>query len=241
VVAGNRVTRARFNGGGRDAAGIYVDGARNVVVEHNISWRNDVGIEVNAIHPGVVATAITVRNNFVSSNNRSGISIGGSDAFAGTVQDSRVVNNTLSRNDAKRTGGGELRVQFASNNLIANNIVSGRPGSVLLNSERDAGPNTVNYNLYQSPGRAASARFLWNGATFAGLDAFRAASLLDANSLFADPQLVRPGGTDLRLRPGSPAVNAGDPAFVPADGEVDIDGQPRLQGGRIDIGADEAA
>jgi hypothetical protein len=150
------------------------------------------------------------------------------------VQNSGVTNNTLSRNDAKRTGGGEIRVQFASNNLIANNIVAGRRGSVLLNSERASGPNTINYNLYQGPGR-----FLWNGATFAAFDAFRAASLLDANSLFANAQLIRPAGPDLHARPTSPAVDAGDPAFVAGVNELDFDGQPRLRNGRVDIGADE--
>src|SRR4051812_27425815 len=70
VVSGNRVTRARFNGGGRDAAGIYVDGAHDLVVERNTTWRNDVGIEINAIHPAAMATGISVRDNFVSSNNR---------------------------------------------------------------------------------------------------------------------------------------------------------------------------
>jgi hypothetical protein len=239
VVAANRVTKARFNGGGRDAAGIYVDGARDLVVERNVSWRNDVGIEVNAIHPTVVASNITVRNNFVSGNNRSGISIGGSDAFAGSVQNSRVVNNTLSGNDVKRTGGGEIRVQFASNNLISGNVVAGRKGSLLLNSEGIAVANTSNYNLFLSPGGPAAARFSWNGAALTGFDAFRAASGLDANSLFADPQFFRPAGPDLHVRPTSPVLNAGDPAFAPADGETDFDGEPRLRGGRVDIGADE--
>ena len=37
----------------------------------------------------------------------------------------------------------------------------------------------------------------------------------------------------------SPARDAGDPAFTPATGETDLDGQPRRFGGRVDIGADE--
>jgi hypothetical protein len=239
VVSSNRVTKARFNGGGRDAAGIYVDGARDLVVERNVTWRNDVGIEINAIHPAALASNVTVRDNFVSSNHRSGISIGGSDAFAGTVQNSSVVNNTLSNNDAKRTGGGEIRVQFATNNLIANNVVAARKGSLLVNSEGIAGQNTINYNLFWSRGGPGAARFSWNGAAFKTFDAYRAASLLDANSVFADPQLFRPAGPDLHVRPTSPAINAGDLAFIPAAGEVDFDGEPRLRNGRVDIGADE--
>jgi len=40
------------------------------------------------------------------------------------------------------------------------------------------------------------------------------------------------------LSPDSPCINAGDPAFI-ANGETDIDGQPRVMAARLDIGADE--
>lgn len=44
---------------------------------------------------------------------------------------------------------------------------------------------------------------------------------------------------DYRLSHDSPCVNAGDPYYSPAEGEWDIDGEPRVMGGRIDMGADE--
>jgi hypothetical protein len=50
---------------------------------------------------------------------------------------------------------------------------------------------------------------------------------------------------DLHLLPGSPCVDAGDPAFSPDPGETDLDGEPRLWDGdcdvivRVDMGADE--
>jgi len=43
---------------------------------------------------------------------------------------------------------------------------------------------------------------------------------------------------DYHLLPDSPCINAGDPDFADSD-KMDIDGQPRVSGGRIDIGADE--
>ena len=241
VVAGNRITRATHKGGGRDAAGIYVDGARDIVVERNFTWRNDAGIIVNALNPARVATGIVVRDNVIANNNRAGLSIGGPDTGGGSVQGSTFTHNTLYRNDAKKTGGGEIRVMFASNNLIANNIVSGRRGALLLNALPTAGPNTSNHNLFFSPDGPTRARFAWGGPAITGFNAFRAASLQDATSVFANPLLVRPGTTDAHVRPTSPALNAGDPLFAPGIGETDIDGQPRLQGGRVDIGADEAA
>lgn len=44
---------------------------------------------------------------------------------------------------------------------------------------------------------------------------------------------------DYHLLPNSPCINAGDPDFVPEVNETDIDGQPRVAGGRVDMGADE--
>ncbi len=45
---------------------------------------------------------------------------------------------------------------------------------------------------------------------------------------------------DLRLLPNSPAMNRGDPGFTPDLGETDLDGNPRLQGCRVDMGAYES-
>ena len=45
---------------------------------------------------------------------------------------------------------------------------------------------------------------------------------------------------DLHLAPDSPARDAGDPTFLPAAGETDLDGHPRLFCGRVDMGALES-
>ena len=66
-----------------------------------------------------------------------------------------------------------------------------------------------------------------------GFTVYRNATGQDGNSLFANPQLTNPGAGDVHLTGGSPAINAGDPAFVPGAGEVDIDGQPRVNGVRV--------
>jgi parallel beta-helix repeat protein/predicted outer membrane repeat protein len=73
---------------------------------------------------------------------------------------------------------------------------------------------------------------------------------IDADPLFADPD--GPDGdpatwedNDYRLTAGSPCIDAGDPEFVPADGELDLDGHVRLWDGdgdgvaRVDMGAYE--
>jgi len=55
----------------------------------------------------------------------------------------------------------------------------------------------------------------------------------------SDPMFVNPDSNDFHLLPDSPCVNMGDPNYVPGSNETDIDGDPRIFNGRIDIGADE--
>lgn len=59
------------------------------------------------------------------------------------------------------------------------------------------------------------------------------------NLYSADPLLSDPNSGDFHILPGSPAVNAGDPNFAVPYEAVDLDGQPRILDGRIDIGVDE--
>jgi hypothetical protein len=54
-----------------------------------------------------------------------------------------------------------------------------------------------------------------------------------------DPNAVWVDG-DYHLLPGSPCINTGDPNYVPEPNETDLDGKPRVIGGRIDMGAYES-
>jgi hypothetical protein len=56
-------------------------------------------------------------------------------------------------------------------------------------------------------------------------------------TVFSDPLFV--GGGDFHLSGDSPAVNAGNNGRVPADVTTDLDGLPRVAGGRVDMGAFE--
>ncbi len=76
---------------------------------------------------------------------------------------------------------------------------------------------TVNYSCVQDLG-----------------DAFGGEGNIEADPLFIDPD-----NGDYHLQACSPAVNAGDPGFVPEPGETDIDGDPRVLDGRVEMGADE--
>jgi len=54
-----------------------------------------------------------------------------------------------------------------------------------------------------------------------------------------NPLFVNPAAGDYHLQPLSPCIDAGDPSYVPQPGETDIDGQARLSGAAVDMGADE--
>jgi hypothetical protein len=63
-----------------------------------------------------------------------------------------------------------------------------------------------------------------------------------------DPCFVEPGywdsnglwvDGDYHLLTGSPCIDTGDPNYVPVPNETDLDGKPRVLGGRIDMGAYE--
>lgn len=100
--------------------------------------------------------------------------------------------------------------------------------------------NRLDYNLYDCPGGPAQSIWKWNRQRLIGFTAWKTTSGQDAHSLFSDPKFVKSGDRpNLHLRAGSPAINAGDPAFKPARKERDIEEEKRETGGRVDIGADE--
>jgi parallel beta-helix repeat protein len=66
---------------------------------------------------------------------------------------------------------------------------------------------------------------------------------IDADPLFIEPGYKDANGVwidgDYHLLPVSPCINTGDPNYMPEPNETDLDGRPRIIGGRIDIGAYE--
>lgn len=225
----------------RSADGIYVDGGINIVIERNYVHHSNIGIELASEHQGKSTRNIIVRNNFIYLNDIVGISLGGYDKLRGRTQLCTVVNNTLFRNDRLQWGNGELMLQFDTrDNVIKNNIFQANTQNLLItNPFIENTGNQLDYNIYfTSLGNAASAQWQWKKLWYSGFDAYRAGTGNDVLSFFVDPLLV---GTiapfDLHIQPASPAINSGE--LLNAAGQFDIDGQARVQGAMIDIGADE--
>jgi len=163
---------------------------------------------------GVVSqNAVThIRNSLIADN----VSVGAGGAISADGGALTIVNCTIANNSADQYAGGVFC--SGADLTITNSILWGnRPAQL-------QGSGIVTYSDVENG---------WPG---------------DGN-INTDPHFVDPDGPD--DDPGtvqdndyhvlfcSPCVNAGDPAFVPMPGDTDIDGQDRVQRGRVDIGADE--
>ena len=61
----------------------------------------------------------------------------------------------------------------------------------------------------------------------------------DVGNLDEDPLFVDVAFDDYRLLAASPCINAGDPDYAALPNETDLDGNPRVANGRVDMGAYE--
>jgi len=209
--------------GDRSADGIYVDGGRDIVIERNKVDNCDISVEVACEHGGHTVSNVTVRNNFLSRGYQGNILMGGYDSKRGSDDNVTVVNNTTCQ-----ATFGEIQLQYYCNAItIKNNILSATSGQPYLSVTGTGNTNVqVDNNIYTGAGLSPG-------------------DLPDALAQFVDPLLVAPY-EDLHIRSGSPAIDKGlalgnDAQGQPISGVTDIDGNPRVRGSGIDIGAQEFA
>jgi hypothetical protein len=243
VVVGNLVYNidSRGNpayGDERSADGIYVDGGTRILIERNVVHDCNIGIELASEWHGKDTSYVTARNNFVYNSHTTGIAIGGYDRRRGSTHHCTIVNNTLYNNDTDRAGSGEILIQFDTHdNVVKNNILYANSQNLFISNDyAENVDNVVDYNLYYGPGEA---EWGWQGKYYSGFGDWQDATGNDAHSLFVDPLLVDVPSGDLHIGDGSPAIDAGE--ALPGDviGTEDIDGEERVRGRGIDVGADE--
>jgi hypothetical protein len=249
IVSGNLVYNITSRGNpayGNDQSsdGIYVDGGTRLVIEQNIIHHVDFGIELASEHRNRTTSYITARNNLIYACNTAGISIGGYGAERGGTDHCTVINNTLYGNDTSNTGSGEFQMQFnMTRNQFENNIVYAGARCLFMASKSGpvaAGTPTVtlDYNLYYCTSAATAAIWGWYPSSDTGFDKYVQATGNDRHSHFSDPHFAELLRSDFHLRSDSPAIGAGTTADVPL-GEQDLEGAPRVKGGKIDIGCYE--
>ena len=227
-------------GGGncRCADGIYVDGARDILIERNIVLRSNIALELASEHSFGLTSNVLARNNLLADSTIIGVAMGGYDTERGQTVNARIVNNTLINNDTLGTGSGEILFQYrVYDSQVLNNVVVANDQAIMIaNPYVENAGNVVDGNDWWVLGAPpAAATWQWKNQTYHGFAAYRRATGNDRHSLFADPRL-RPGG---RLSARSPAIDAG--LDTPLAGPLDLYGAPRRRGRAIDIGAVETA
>ncbi len=231
VVRGNRVERANSVYGGGFAAGLYVDGARDLLLEGNVVTECDLGIEVGAENAGFDVSGVVVRSNLLYGNLKAGLVFGGYDRAVGRVRDCEFAFNTLWRNDTTGQFLGEIWIQWAEDCSVHDNVCVTTDQAVALYSERGNVGNVLDGNLWWSPAGADGTEWVWRGVSFPGFAAFRAGTGQEAHGAFADPLLASPASGDFTPTAGSPALDAGSPAEAAG---LDLLGWPRVLDGDLD-------
>ncbi|MFT3680576.1 MAG: right-handed parallel beta-helix repeat-containing protein [Ferruginibacter sp.] len=224
------------------SAGLYVDGGKNIVIENNSSYHNGYGVEVGCENKGKTTDSIIVRNNIFYDNEVCAVALGGYayPSGSGKVTNSTITNNTCYKNNFKNDWTGELYLSYSEKSVIENNIFYLSDHNTFAYAELTQPSLKFNYNLFFSNNGAENLHADWNGVSYNSFTAFKGGTLSNTNSKIGNPQFANGNiaAPDLHITATSAAVDAGDPLFVPALSERDIDNEMRVTG-TVDCGADE--
>lgn len=237
---GNQVNRANANYGGGYAAGIYVDGGKDILIRANIVSGCDLGIEVGAENNGFLTTGVVVRDNLIVANEKTGLIFGGYAVTTGRVQNCHFVNNVLYKNNTLREYSSEIEVQYSSDNTVRNNIIYCNEQNQMLYEGNVSQNNLLDFNLWYSDQGSQAAEYTWLGTFYDNFNSFQQNSGNGANSSFDDPEFVQPALGNFQVESGSVAVDSGwmgilewgtDYAGFPRLLDGDLDGQARIDRG----------
>ncbi len=221
------------------ADGIYVDGGKDIIIERNLVFNCNIGVELASEHSNGSTSGIILRNNLIRNNHAVGIAIGGYDSQRGKTLNCKIINNTLYNNRNENFDwGGEFLIQYyCDSNVFKNNIVYSKAGVPLIDYTNSTGTNFyICNNLYYSNGNKV---WVWEGNYYTSFQDYVDNSGNDSNSVYDDPLMVDVSNDNPSLNENSPAIDKGENLSAGVIGTVDFLGNPRISGSIVDIGAAE--
>ena len=134
-----------------------------------------------------------------------------------------ITNCTFIANSARHGNALSCNTsQGVKNELQVTNCIIWDGGDEIRNNDNSV--ITINYSDVQGG---------WPGEGNIDTDpCFVEMGYWDANNILFD--------SDYHLLPSSPCIDAGDPNYIASPNDTDLDGKPRVMGGRIDMGAYES-
>jgi predicted outer membrane repeat protein len=233
---------------GNSAGGVLISAGGVTITNSTISGNSTYG-GIKARSFFLSAANLSVANSTISGNS-AGDSGGG--IYASDLGDFSIVNSTISGNSAGTSGGGIYN--FASSLNVANSVITGNSagsGGGIYNNGLFGVSLVEISNTIMNAGALGANVVNNNGGTVTS-DGYNLSSddgggYLNGpgDQINTDPLLgllQNNGGPTLThaLLPGSPAIDAGDPNFIPPP-STDQRGCPfdRVFNGRIDIGSFE--
>ncbi|MGN0819636.1 MAG: right-handed parallel beta-helix repeat-containing protein [Christensenellaceae bacterium] len=177
VAAGNVVENVSCSYA--DCAGLYVDGARDIILQYNTVTNCQYGTEIGSEEKQeqYPVKNILVRNNVVHDNSIVGVRVGGYETnTTGYVCSTTVLNNTI-YNNANTSGSAEIIIAKVDGISFVNNIVATKNSTnclVLSEFGSDYTKNVVfNNNLFYAEGKTKdNAEFYMFNSSQQGLAGF---------------------------------------------------------------------
>jgi parallel beta-helix repeat protein len=191
VCSGNRVVRARSTYEDGYAAGIYVDGGRDIVISGNTVTECDLGIEIGAENAGQTTRSIIVEDNVLYRNDKAGLVFGGYDRKKGRVTACLFRRNILWQNTSHKDAQAELWIQEAMENRFEGNTIVASPRGMMAQVVPGGVRNQFSANRWWSSDGEATA-WTWGSQEGTGFTAWTAASGGDTLSIWQQPQYEDP-------------------------------------------------
>ena len=234
TINGNTATNGHGGGGMMQCAGTST--LMNVAISGNTAFTDQYygGNGGGIFTSGTTALMnVTISGNTASSHDHYSYYCGNGGGIYGSGSTTTLTNVTVAGNTAEKGGGvyresGDLRLR---NTIVAENTAGSSP-DVYQDNTTDAKLSASFCLIGDSSGQAVL-RNLVDG------------NLVGTDDSPIDPQFVNISGSDwtawdLHLQPTSPAVNAGDNSLIPDGVYVDREGNQRVYGNTVDMGAYES-